>query len=227
MKRHNLIKQILIIIIAVSVLSQEACAKTNGVLEEVFNGFSGKYIILVSKHDFSLVVYDRSLKAIKRYTICYGKNPDKKPKIMRGDNRTPEGTYYITEILSMDADKATESYKKLKNMNGVYFKASEGHSLFGHPDKDLGYNAYGPRFYRISYPNNNDMKRYNHAVKQGDITPKNGKLPGTGSGIAIHGNADEKSIGHLSSSGCIRMFNRDVIELEKYIMLGTPVVISP
>ncbi len=43
--------------------------------------------------------------------------------------------------------------------------------------------------------------------------------------IYIHGTADEASLGQPSSHGCIRMRNRDVIELYDRIPLGTLVVI--
>ena len=52
-------------------------------------------------------------------------------------------------------------------------------------------------------------------------------MPSIGGGIAIHGNNDPDSIGHLATSGCIRMLNDDVIELEQFIQIGTPVYIVP
>jgi len=55
----------------------------------------------------------------------------------------------------------------------------------------------------------------------------NGKIPGIGYGIGIHGNNDEAGVGKRSSSGCIRMYNRDVVEIERFVQLGTPVIIVP
>ena len=68
--------------------------------------------------------------------------------------------------------------------------------------------------------------RYREAVREGKIRLKNGKTPSIGSGIAIHGNNDHASISHLSTSGCIRMYNDDIIDLEKYVELHGPVIIS-
>lgn len=41
----------------------------------------------------------------------------------------------------------------------------------------------------------------------------------------IHGTNDEGRIGQAVSHGCIRMRNRDVIELYKLVQIGTPVII--
>ncbi|MCX8124280.1 MAG: L,D-transpeptidase [Spirochaetes bacterium] len=194
--------------------------------QEILKKYKGNYVLVVSKKNFTLFVVGKD-GIIAQYPIGYGLNPDKKPKLYANDNRTPEGLYYITEILSMDAPKNSSAYKTLLEMNKVYFKAKDGHYKFGHPDVDLGDNAYGPRFYRISYPNNHDVARYEEAKKNGTLPKVKGKIPGIGSGIAIHGNNDPDSIGQLASSGCIRMYNDDIIELEQYIQVGTPVVILP
>ncbi len=194
--------------------------------QEILQKYKGNYVIVVSKKNFSLFVVGRNGIAAY-YKIGYGLNPDRKTKLYANDNRTPEGLYYITEILSLDAPKNSEAYRKLYEMNKVYFKAKDGHYKFGHPDIDLGDNAYGPRFYRISYPNDNDKARYEEAKVKGLLPVKDGKVPSIGGGIALHGNNDPDSIGHLSSSGCIRMFNDDIIELEQYIQIGTPVLILP
>ncbi|KRQ88059.1 putative L,D-transpeptidase YkuD [Caloramator mitchellensis] len=42
-------------------------------------------------------------------------------------------------------------------------------------------------------------------------------------GYGIHGTNNPSSIGKSISNGCIRMFNRDVIELSKMVPIGTPV----
>jgi lipoprotein-anchoring transpeptidase ErfK/SrfK len=44
--------------------------------------------------------------------------------------------------------------------------------------------------------------------------------------IYIHGTNDEQSIGRPASHGCVRMRNRDVIELYDLVPEGTPVWIS-
>lgn len=195
-------------------------------VERAFASFNGKYVIFVSKSRFTLYVFNREGKIVKQYPIAYGLNPDRKAKLYQSDDRTPEGTYRIVEILSMDADPSSEPYRKLKKMNEVWWRARDGHYKFGKKNEDLGDNAYGPRFYLLDYPNEADIVRYNDALKKGLVPQKNGKPLPPGHGIAIHGNNDPDSIGHLATSGCVRMFNNDIIELEKYIVLSTPVIIS-
>lgn len=43
----------------------------------------------------------------------------------------------------------------------------------------------------------------------------------------IHGTNDPSSIGKRVSHGCIRMHNRDVLELSKLVPIGTRVTIRP
>lgn len=43
----------------------------------------------------------------------------------------------------------------------------------------------------------------------------------------IHGTNDPQSIGKLVSKGCIRMHNRDVLELSRIVPIGTVVTIRP
>lgn len=183
------------------------------------------YAIYVSKADLRLYIYDRSGKVVSSYKIAYGMNPDKKAKLYAGDNRTPEGRYKITEIWSMDAGHDSPAYKNMKKYNEIYFRCKDGHCKYGKPYADLGDNAYGPRFYLLDYPNNVDIARYKKALSEGKIPGIKGSPAQLGAGIAIHGNNDEESIGHLASSGCIRMYNNDIIEIEKYIGINTPVII--
>ena len=196
---------------------------STNVKRELINIFSQSqqtYALVIAKKHFKLTVYNRSLKPIVSYNVGIGKNPDMKPKLHEGDNRTPEGLYRITEILSLQADHNSQAFKRLYRMNNVYFSAKNGFHKFNNPNIDLGNNVYGPRFFRINYPNKKDKKKHELALKQHTI-PK----IGIGSGIAIHGTNDNEAIGKLSSRGCIKMFNHDVIDLEKYITISTPVFI--
>jgi murein L,D-transpeptidase YafK len=202
------------------------CTGTEDAIRRSFKGFSGSYAVFFSKKKFSLLVYDRNLKVVAAYKAGYGKNPDGKAKLFEGDNRTPEGIYRVNEILSMDADSKSEAYKILYDMNRVFFRAKDGHSKWGRPTVDQGDNAYGPRYFGLDYPNSDDHKRYNRLQKKDMIPVIKGKQAGIGFGIAIHGNNDEEGIGQKSSSGCIRLYNSDIIDLERFIIMGTPVIIS-
>jgi len=214
------------LILIIFLIALTGCAAKTDRIRNSFKEYNGRYVIFVNKKNFTLEVFDRSLEVVASYKIGYGENPDKKPKLHDGDNRTPEGEYVINEILSMDADHDSPQYKTLSRMNQVYFRAREGHHKYGMPDVDLGDNAYGPRFFGINYPNRMDVKRYEDALKRGDIPRKKGGQLPIGKGLAIHGNCDEISIGTLCSSGCIRMFNTDIIEMDQYVQIGTPVIIE-
>jgi len=220
MKRLFLILSIVIFMVSCSDHKTE-------LLKKSFSSYNGKFAFVITKKAFTLEVYDSDLKRAGLYKIGIGDNPDMKPKLHEGDNRTPEGTYEIDEILSIDSEKNTDSYKKLFNMNKYFFKKVNGHHKYGYPELDLGDNAYGPRYFGINYPNDIDKINYTKALERGDIPIIRGKPAGIGYGIAIHGNNDEESIGGLCSNGCIRMYNKDVVELEKYLILKTPVIIIP
>jgi len=218
-------KKIIFILLLLTLLS--GCKNDrSSEIKSAFNSYKGKYLIYISKRDFTLDVYNRQVEKLISCSIAFGANPDMGPKRFSGDNRTPEGKYYINEMLSMDAGTGSSSYRKLERMNRVYFRANDHHHKYGKPDVDLGDNAYGPRYFGINYPNGEDRKNYSRDLKAGNFKPVNEKIPGIGSGIAIHGNCDEASIGHLSSSGCIRMYNDDIVELERYIQISVPVIIS-
>ena len=49
----------------------------------------------------------------------------------------------------------------------------------------------------------------------------------SGGEYAIHGTNRPDTIGTAASFGCIRMFNRDVVDLYERVEVGTPVVVMP
>ena len=214
------------VFLIISFLFFFSCGKSEEkAAQRAFRNHAGNYVVVVSKKKFSLFVYERDKGLLEACKIGYGSSPDLGQKLYEGDNRTPEGLCYINEILSMDSDRNSDSYRKLSKMNEYYFKKTNGYHKYGKPEEDLGDNAYGPRYFGINYPNEEDFRRYKDALSKGIIPEKNGRNADIGYGIAIHGNNDEESIGHPCSSGCIRMFNRDIVKLEKFISLGTPVII--
>ncbi len=221
-----MLKRVFTVVALAALLSAPACG--NGPEPEIrkaFEGFKGNYVLSVEKRSFTLRVHDRRGGVAAEYRIAYGLNPDRSTKLHAGDNRTPEGVYRIVEMLSMDADPSSAAYRKLRAMNSVYFRARDGHFKYDRPNVDLGDNAYGPRFFLLDYPQGRDRARYEAAVAAGAVPRVRGEYAPIGHGIAIHGSNDEASIGHPATSGCVRMFNRDIIELEKYLVIGTPVII--
>ncbi|MEO8167601.1 MAG: L,D-transpeptidase, partial [bacterium] len=45
-------------------------------------------------------------------------------------------------------------------------------------------------------------------------------------GIAIHGTHDESTIGTRASEGCVRLENKDILELREIVYVGMPVEIK-
>ncbi len=55
------------------------------------------------------------------------------------------------------------------------------------------------------------------------------KLPDwvQGGPVAIHGTNEDGLIGKAVSHGCVRMHDKDVLEVSRYVPAGSPVVITP
>ena len=53
-----------------------------------------------------------------------------------------------------------------------------------------------------------------------------GAMTLNGGEYAIHGTNRPGSVGHFVSYGCIRMYNRDVLDLMKRVYVGTPVLVT-
>ncbi len=214
--------------------SQQGPVDTDKILRErktrirnIFKSYRGKYLIYIIKNHFMLSVYNRKIQIVAVYPVGYGYNIQRKAKNHRGDNSTPEGLYKITEIYSLDHKKNKKTYRRLKALNDLYLKAEDGYYRYDDPSRDIGKGAFGPRMFRINYPNHNDIRAYNRALKKG-LIPRNkkGKAAGTGSGISIHGNNYPPSIGRHSTAGCIIMYNKDIKKLDKFVTIGIPVFIS-
>lgn len=132
--------------------------------------------LLISKADFTLVVYDDAGAEIRRFPIaCAAKYG---PKEKRGDGKTPEGTFKINELLKSD-----------------YIP----HDF--HDGKGPVKGAYGPWFLRLDVPGFRD--------------------------IGIHGTHLPESIGTRATEGCIRLCNKDILELKSLVEVGTVVTILP
>ncbi|MFA5857915.1 MAG: L,D-transpeptidase [Elusimicrobiota bacterium] len=183
--------------------------------------------IRVNKSQYKLSLMSDDNTVISTYPVSIGLNPDLKPKRYQGDNRTPEGTYRITEIMTRDMPVKSQEYKKLATLNKRNYLAKNGYHKYGQPGVDLGTNAYGYAYIGINYPNKTDLRSYETACIAGQVPKKAGKYVGPGSGIAIHGNNDPASIQHPASQGCVRMLNTDIKQLVKNIKTGTKVVILP
>lgn len=225
-------------------------------IKDRIKDYNKKYFLYVNKTEKKLYLMDRTLKVWKGYTVATGENdgekifsgdkrtptgvykvteicqyrepwylPQLREKMKAFGPDTKEHGYY-----SKYYQKYKEIYMKtkqrIKGLNGIYLSAREGHTKYK-TNEDLGYNAYGPVFIRLDYPNDEDIKKYNDAVKKGLVPVGNdGNYADPGSGVAIHGTNDDPSLGNNASNGCVRMENKDIDELSDYVSEGTMVVIE-
>ncbi len=84
------------------------------------------------------------------------------------------------------------------------------------------------RFMLLSYPNDEDRSRYAMALSEGRVPIIDGRAPGIGSAVGIHGTDREDSNvrGDDWTFGCISLLNQHVAELYDTIPIGTPVLIE-
>lgn len=83
------------------------------------------------------------------------------------------------------------------------------------------------RFMLLSYPNDDDRMRYAMALGEGRVPIIDGRAPGIGSAVGIHGTDREDSNvrGDDWTFGCVSLLNPHVVELYDMVPLGTPVLI--
>ncbi len=103
----------------------------------------------------------------------------------------------------------------LRTPEGVYRIASK------HP------HARWSRFMLLSYPNDEDRSRYAMALSEGRVPIIDGRAPGIGGAVGIHGTDREDSNvrGDDWTWGCISLMNQHVAELYDTVPIGTPVMI--
>ena len=179
------------------------------------------YLVAV-KRLFRLYLMTRHHVVVGSYPIAIGQKKNFARKTHQGDKGTPEGIYWITAINGYHFPKDDKRYLGMKYMNTKYYRAENGRHKWGKPHLDLGRNAFGPRFFRFGYPNQSDKKMFVRLKRQGKL-PAYARI---GSGLGIHGTNDPDSIGHMASTGCIRMHNQDVIALTPYVTVGTVLYIT-
>ena len=92
----------------------------------------GEPFIIIDKQQLTLTLYDADSTAVKTYRIACSKYYG--PKERKGDNKTPEGTFKINQLL---------------NARGLSHDFGDG--------KGPVRNAYGPWFLRLDVPGFNDI----------------------------------------------------------------------
>ena len=84
------------------------------------------------------------------------------------------------------------------------------------------------RFMLLSYPNDGDRQRYAMALSEGRVPIIDGRPPGEGGAIGIHGtDREDMNIAGVDWTwGCVSMLNEHVAELYDRVGIGTPVLIE-
>ena len=160
-----------------------------------------EYLIEISKSERELhVIYANHL--IRSYPISYGKG-GRGTKQVRGDNKTPVGSYRIVDF----------------NDDSRFFFFMQ----LDYPNMRDGW--YGYRNHLITA---SQFKAIAVAFRNGDTPPQDTALGGF---IGIHGIGDdstEKLEIHRHQNwteGCIALRNEEVDELRKFVHVGTRVII--
>jgi murein L,D-transpeptidase YafK len=142
-------------------------------------------------------------KIARKFGIAHGRG-GRGDKHLRGDNKTPTGTYQIVKI------KDQSPFHSFLLLNYPNLKDA----LHGLRERKITLNEFGQIL---------------QAVQHQQIPPQNTPLGGA---IGIHGlgpvNEDKLRIHDAFNwtKGCIALTNEELIELKKYVHIGTRVVIN-
>lgn len=170
--------------------------------EKGINGPIPNLKIVVDKSEYLLTLYSGST-LLKSYHVALG-DSGLGDKVRSGDNKTPEGTFYISE-----------------------------RSVLTPPDQYLGTRWMRISYPNIEDAQRGlnsgliDQAAYNQivgAINNGQIPPQNTAL---GGGVGIHGGSNWKANwGDAWTWGCVALSNSDVNEIFDYIGVGTKLVIQ-
>ncbi|MHC1762219.1 MAG: murein L,D-transpeptidase family protein [Negativicutes bacterium] len=157
-------------------------------------------LLVISKSAHTLTLIKEG-QPIKKYTCVFGVNPDG-DKLQQGDNRTPEGTFFIT-----DKEKLGNHPYLGRTWLGLSYPAPS------HAERAAMQNLISPEQYRAIVTAN----------RTGEMPPQNTKLGGW---IGIHGGREDLTKQKINwTEGCIAMLDSDLEELYAIIPLGAKVII--
>jgi murein L,D-transpeptidase YafK len=144
-----------------------------------------------------LMVLREGDQIVRRFEIGLGTQPDS-PKLRRGDNRTPEGTYYVRE------KKTQSSYHRFIGLS---------YPNVGDADRGLQTNLISQEEWADIF----------FANLRGVSPPSS---TGLGGRIGIHGYGTRPQIVVDWTQGCIAVRNDDIDYLFDRVRIGTPVHIK-
>lgn len=131
MKRYN---RLLLILCAIAILIPSiGMVVMKNWYEKKIENFHKASFIVINKEDMTLKVYNSEGSVIEEFPVGLGKNYGN--KIEKGDNRTPEGIFRITEIQDASGWKHDfgDGKGEIKGAYGPYFIR-----LYTNPHKGIG-----------------------------------------------------------------------------------------
>lgn len=161
-----------------------------------------EYVLEMHKSQQELLVRNGSNEVVRRYRAVSGRGGNG-PKREYGDRKTPLGVYRIVE---MRDSSQFHFFMKLDYPNLI----------------DAWYG------YRNEVIDASDFRAITTAFKDNRTPPQNTPLGGH---IGIHGIGeinDEKLLIHESgdwTAGCIALTNDEIIDLKRYVTVGTKIII--
>lgn len=157
-------------------------------------------VLVINKSTHTLTLFKEG-RAIKKYACVFGVNPDG-DKLQQGDNRTPEGTFYIT-----DKEKLDNHPYLGRAWLGLSYPAES------HAERALNQSLISPEQYQAILDAN----------QTGELPPQNTSMGGW---IGIHGGREDLTTEKINwTEGCIAMLDSDLEELYSIIKPGIKVVI--
>lgn len=151
--------------------------------------------IQVRKRERALEILDGG-RVIRRFPVRLGADPDT-PKMVRGDHRTPVGTYYIRE---------KRSQSRFRRFLGLSYPSID--------DADRGLDH--------GIINQEQWADIFFANVKGRMPPADTKLGGL---IGIHGYGGRPELPSDWTQGCIAVSDDAIDVIYSYVEVGTPVVI--
>ncbi len=161
----------------------------------------GSLAVLIDKRAQTLSLYDKG-QVVKIYRCVFGVNPNGDKEHL-GDNKTPEGRFYVTDKEILNGDPTL------------------GNRWIGLSYPDVPHAEAGLRKGIIS---SDQYWAIATANKERQLPPQNTELGGW---IGIHGaHEDLTKDGTNWTEGCIALLDSDLKELFSVLRVGTPVIIS-
>jgi len=172
-------------------------------LASLLSSIAGELKLVIRKSRYSVTLYKGELP-VKTYRAVFGKGYPNGDKQMRGDQRTPEGEFYIC---------AMNNSKRFYKFMGLSYPGLK------HAEAGLRSRMISPDEYAM-------IKK---AIEERLPPPWGTRLGGA---VGIHGRTLEtgnapRYVGKNWTDGCIALDNTDIDEIYTAVSIGTPVTILP